>query len=155
MIRADQVYQGHVGPGCKLIESSKSKTPGFQIFLQCADGDIDYIIWITPKNKARAIRDFEVLGVEASALSSRQFILYQLPQQIGGKEVAFGTKSEVWQEQSRVKVAWIGKPGAGDEEVLATNVAKLFADAAGAPSAAEQPQAPPPTDEEPEDDIPF
>lgn len=156
MIRADQTYTARVASGSRFFESTKNKTPGFQVNLECDEGTIIYVIWITRKNRERAAQDFETLGVEVDSLSSRNFLMYDLPNRITGAEVEFSTKAEIWNGESRVKVDRIGRPGAGNEEAIAACVAEIF----GAPGGVSSPPTPAsPASSfdtpEPDDDIPF
>jgi hypothetical protein len=144
MLRADAVYQGTVTNAC-LMASKAKKTPGFQIFIETEDGEnADHTIWLTPKNKDRAKADFETLGVDTAKLSSRAFIEHELPQAVIGKAVEFGTKSEEYNGQVRVKVSWLSPVGAADSGELAAEVAHIF----GAPK-------PEPKNEDDEDPIHF
>lgn len=127
--RIGKRYTGRVVEG-RLYESSVNKTPGFQIILDTEDGTIDYTIWLTQKNREKALRDFDTLGVAAGALTDRNFLTFQLPQVVVGREVAFEPKDEEYPKGSgkfSTKVPWIGKPGSATEEELAQSVAALFA----------------------------
>lgn len=155
MIRADQTYVARVGSGSRFFESTKNKTPGFQVNLECDEGTISYVIWITRKNRERAAKDFETLGVDISSLSSRNFLMYDLPNRIAGAEVEFSTKAETWNGESQVKVDRIGRPGAGNEEAIAACVAEIFGAPSGTPAQASPPTSTSFATPEPDDDIPF
>jgi len=161
-IKADKVYQGRIRGGSRLMESAARKTPGFQVMLSCEDGDSDFIIWLTPKNKEKALRDFETLGVDPARLGSQSYFLYELPLEIDGNEITFGTKAEEYNGNFTTKVAWIGKVGAGDEKALAASAAALFGNGRSSVSApASSRPTPPPqpapdfAQEEVDDDIHF
>lgn len=140
-IQGEARYHGTVREGSNLFESQGKGTLGFQVMLSCDDGNTDFVIWLTPKNRDRALQYFEVLGIKPEQLQDRYFVEYTLPQQIIGIELDFGTKTEIWQDRPQVKVAWIGKRRAESESQMAEDMVKFFG---GAP-------APPPDD----DDIPF
>ena len=65
--QADTRYNGVVGNGSCLMESQRG-TVGYQVMLSCDDGDTIYIIWLTEKNRKRALRDFQSLGVDPEKL---------------------------------------------------------------------------------------
>ena len=124
-IRVGKRYLGRVVEG-RLFESSARKTPGFQILIDTEDGSIEYPIWLTKKNRDKAIRDFETLGVDPAQLSSRNFLTYELPRVVQGCEVVIEPKEEEYNGKTSVKVPWIGKPGAASEEEIAASVAVFF-----------------------------
>jgi len=124
-IRADRRYTGRVVEG-SLYQSNNKKTPGFQLLIDCEDGTAEYTIWLTEKNKDRARRDFDTLGVTAQMLTSRNGWTFEIPGAVAGREVQFGTVIEEYGGEPRVKVSWIGKPGAANAEELAASVASLF-----------------------------
>ena len=108
MIKADFKYNGVVAPGSQLYES-QTGTLGYQVMLECAEGSTDFVIWLTDKNRKRAEKFFEVLGVDPGKLKDPDYIEYQLGLDIEGREVSFGTRSEEYNGRQSVKVFWIGK----------------------------------------------
>ena len=93
MIKADFKYNGVVAPGSQLYES-QTGTLGYQVMLECPEGSTDFVIWLTDKNRKRAEKFFEVLGVDPGKLKDPDYIEYQLGLDIEGHEVSFGTRSE-------------------------------------------------------------
>ena len=121
-IYPDTKYNGKVGPGSCLVEY-KSGTVGYQINITCKDGDTTFVIWLTEKNHERAEKYFEILGVRLDLLKDPNYVDFQLPQDIEGKEISFGTKEEEYNGKKSVKVAWIGKKS---EEKLSNAAARFF-----------------------------
>jgi hypothetical protein len=107
-VKADIKYNGIVAPGSQLYET-QTGTLGYQVMLECGDGPTSFVIWLTQKNRERAQRYFEVLGVEPEQLKDPGYIEYQLGLDIEGRELCFGTKEEEYNGKRSVKVVWIGK----------------------------------------------
>ncbi len=107
-VKADTKYNGVVAPGSQLHET-QTGTLGYQVMLECPDGSASFVIWLTQKNRERARRYFEVLGVDPQLLKDPGFIEYQLGLDIEGRELSFGTKYEEYNGRHNVKVVWIGK----------------------------------------------
>ena len=107
-IRADAKYNGVVAPGSALYESQNGNL-GYQVMIECADGSTSFVIWLTQKNRERARRYFEVLGVNPDLLKDSSYIEYQLGLDIEGRELSFGTREEEYNGKRDVKVSWIGK----------------------------------------------
>ena len=120
----DQRYTGTVARGA-LIESAKG-TPGFEIQMECDEGVMFHTIWITPKTKEYALKDFAVLDVTESQLANASFLANELPLMVVGKPISFGTKEEEYKGVSKVKCAWIGKPKAPASSSLEKSVAMMF-----------------------------
>lgn len=110
-VKADTKYIGTAASGSELIETQKG-TLGYQVMLDCEDGQTSYMIWLTAKNRDRARKDFEVLGVPEDKLKDERYIQYQLGQDLVGRRLKFGTVEEEYNGKKRVKVSWIGRPGA-------------------------------------------
>ncbi len=107
-IKADMKYNGVVAPGSQLYET-QTGTLGYLVMLECPDGATSFVIWLTQKNRDRARRYFEVLGIDPELLKDSGYIEYQLGLDIEGREVSFGTKDEEYRGKRDVKVVWIGK----------------------------------------------
>jgi hypothetical protein len=107
-IKADTKYNGVVAPGSQLYET-QTGTLGYQVMLDCPDGTTSFVIWLTQKNRERARRYFEALGVDPELLKDSGYIEYQLGLDIEGRELSFGTKEEEYNGRHSVKVVWIGK----------------------------------------------
>ncbi len=107
-LRADTKYNGTVAPGSQLYET-QTGTLGYQVMLDSADGATSFVIWLTQKNRERARKFFEILGIDPERLKDPGYIEYQLGMVIEGREVSFGTKDEEYQGKHSVKVVWIGK----------------------------------------------
>ncbi len=108
MIKADSRYNGIVAPGSQLYET-QTGTLGYQVMLECPEGATSFVIWLTDKNRERARKYFEILGVDEAMLRDPGYIEYQLGLDIEGREVSFGTKDEEYNGKHSVKVVWIGK----------------------------------------------
>jgi len=124
-IKADWKYNGTVRAGSGLVESGTG-TPSYQVMLTCEDGDTSFQIWLTEKNKERATKAFETLGVPADKLKDAQFFEYEMGGIIEGVEVSFGTREEEYRGKRTVKVAWIGKPSAALAGSLSSAAAAFF-----------------------------
>jgi hypothetical protein len=122
MIKADSRYNGTVAPGSQLYET-QTGTLGYQVMLECPEGSTSFVIWLTDKNRERAKKYFEILGVDAEALKDPGYIEYQLGLDIEGREVSFGTKDEEYNGRHSVKVVWIGKKSMPD---LSRSAAQFF-----------------------------
>jgi len=107
-VKADTKYNGVVAPGSALYET-QTGTLGYQVMLECPDGSTSFVIWLTQKNRERARRYFEALGIDPELLKDSGYIEYQLGLDIEGREVSFGTKEEEYNGRRSVKVVWIGK----------------------------------------------
>jgi len=107
-LKADAKYNGTVGPGSALYET-QTGTLGYQVMLECADGATSFVIWLTQKNRDRARKFFEILGVDPERLKDSGYVEYQLGLDIEGRELSFGTKDEEYNGRRSVKVVWIGK----------------------------------------------
>ena len=83
-LRADVKYNGIVAPGSQLYET-QTGTLGYQVMLECEDGPTSFVIWLTQKNRERARRYFEVLGVDPAHLKDPGYIEYQLGLDIEGR----------------------------------------------------------------------
>ncbi len=122
MIKADSRYNGIVAPGSQLYET-QTGTLGYQVMLECPEGATSFVIWLTDKNRERAKKYFEVLGVGSEALKDSGYIEYQLGLDIEGREVSFGTKDEEFNGKHSVKVVWIGKKS---DPNLSRSAARFF-----------------------------
>ena len=106
-IKAGKKYHGTVGSGSELIQS-QSGTLGYQVQLECEDGDTSYVIWLTPKNKERAEKVFvQALGRTVEQLHNGTYIELQLAIDITGREVTFVTTEEEYKGKSTVKVSFL------------------------------------------------
>ena len=126
-IKADARYNGTVGPGSALYET-QTGTLGYQVMLECADGPASFVIWLTQKNRERARKYFEALGVDQERLKDSGYIEYQLGLDIEGREVSFGTKEEEFNGRRSVKVVWIGRK---PDPNLSRSAARFFGAAGG------------------------
>lgn len=127
--KPDRRYVGRVVDG-SLCEVGQNKTRAFQLIIDNTDADagtIDHFIWLTPKNVKRAEKEFETLGVDPVKLRSAHFLEYEAPRAVAGAEIAYGTVVDNYNpDDPRVKVKWIGRPGAASTADLAASVAALF-----------------------------
>ena len=126
MIKADFRYNGTVAPGSQLYET-QTGTLGYQVMLECPEGSTSFVIWLTDKNRERARKYFEILGVDPAKLKDPGYIEYQLGLDIEGREVSFGTKDEEYNGRHSVRVIWIGKKS---DPNLSLSAARFF----GAPT---------------------
>jgi hypothetical protein len=139
-LKPDHKYNGRVIAGSSLMET-QTGTLGYQVMLECEDGDISFTIWLTDKNKERAKKAFETLGVSVENLKDPKYIEFKLGMEITGREVSFGTKEETYKGTTSVKVVYIGKKTSAN---LTRSVANFFGGSLPEPES-------PITDE----DIPF
>jgi len=121
-IKADTKYNGIVAPGSQLYET-QTGTLGYQIMLDCQDGSTSFVIWLTQKNRDRAKKYFEVLGVDPERMKDPGYIEYQLGLDIEGREISFGTKAEEYNGRQNIKVVWIGKQS---DPNLSRSAARFF-----------------------------
>ena len=126
-IKAETKYNGVVAPGSQLYET-QTGTLGYQVMLECDDGPTSFVIWLTQKNRDRARRYFEVLGVDPDLLKDSGYIEYQLGLDIEGREVSFGTKDEEFNGRQSVKVVWIGRKS---DPNLSRSAARFFGGTTG------------------------
>lgn len=105
-IKTDTRYRGKI-TGAGLHEAN-SGTLGYQLLLECEDGATDYVIWLTPKSKENAVKAFKALGIEEDALKTEAGI-DSIEARLLDLDVDFGTKTEEYKGQTRVKVSWVGK----------------------------------------------
>lgn len=122
MIKADCKYNGIVASGSQLYET-QTGTLGYQVMLECPEGATSFVIWLTDKNRDRAKKYFEILGVDELTLRDPGYIEYQLGLDIEGREVSFGTKDEEYNGKHSVKVVWIGKKS---DPNLSRSAARFF-----------------------------
>jgi hypothetical protein len=121
-IKADMKYNGVVAPGSALYET-QTGTLGYQVQIECNEGETSFTIWLTDKNRERAKKYFAVLGVDERNLQSQSYIENQLALDIEGKEISFGTKDEEYNGKHSVKVVYIGKK---TDPNVARGAAKFF-----------------------------
>jgi hypothetical protein len=122
MIKPDCKYNGVVASGSQLYET-QTGTLGYQVMLECPEGATSFVIWLTDKNRDRAKKFFEILGVDELTLRDPGYIEYQLGLDIEGREVSFGTKDEEYNGKHSVKVVWIGKKS---DPNLSRSAARFF-----------------------------
>ncbi len=134
-LKADNKYEGIVLSGSALIET-QTGTLGYQVNLSCADGLATFVIWLTEKNRERAKKYFEILGVSPENLADPTYLEFGLGMEIVGHELTFGTKLEVYRGEQSIKVAWIGRRTSGKPSEA---VAQFF----GKPKEKEPTKAPP------------
>jgi hypothetical protein len=127
MIKADFRYNGVVAPGSQLYET-QTGTLGYQVMLECPEGSTSFVIWLTDKNRERAKKYFEILGVDSTKLKDPGYIEYQLGLDIEGREVSFGTRDEEYNGRHSVKVVWIGKKS---DPNCSRSAARFFGGATG------------------------
>ena len=127
MIKADCKYNGTVAPGSALYET-QTGTLGYQVMLECPEGSTTFVIWLTDKNRDRARKYFEILGVDSAMLKDPGYIEYQLGLDIEGRELSFGTKDEEYNGKRSVKVVWIGRKS---DPNLSRSAARFFGAAIG------------------------
>lgn len=110
-IRPDKKYHGTVAIGSCLIESQNG-TMGYQLQLDCEDGQAEYMIWLTAKNKDRARAAFvDILGVKEDKLQDANYFEYMLAEEITGRPITFTTVENEYKGKRKVQVAFIFKPG--------------------------------------------
>jgi hypothetical protein len=129
MIKADCRYNAVVAPGSQLYESQNGSL-GYQVMLECPEGSTTFTIWLTDKNRDRARKFFEILGVDPGTLRDSSYIEYQLGLDIEGRELCFGTKDEEYNGKHSVKVVWIGRK---TDPNLSRSAAKFFGGSGDAP----------------------
>jgi hypothetical protein len=96
--------------------------------IECPEGATSFVIWLTDKNRERARRYFEILGVDPAMLKDPGYIEYQMGLDIEGREVCFGTKDEEYNGKHNVKVVWIGRKS---DPNLSRSAARFFGAAIG------------------------
>ena len=105
---ADSKYSGVVGVNSRMIESNKGSL-GYQIPIQCSEGDTSFVIWLTDKNRKNALKCFASLDVTEEQLKDPNFVEYQLSLAIQGKEISFGTALNDYNGKQTIQVSWIGR----------------------------------------------
>ncbi len=125
-IKPDRRYNGTITPGSALIES-QTGTLGYQVQLECEDGETSYTIWLTPKSKQIAEETFEkALGVDPKKLTDGNYIDMQLALDIDGREVTFTTREEEYKKKTTVKVVGLYKRSASSGQPLGKAAASFF-----------------------------
>ena len=107
-IKPDRKYDGTIGPGAYFAYSTKGSL-GFFIPLECEDGNTTFTLWLTEKNREKAMKTLEMLGADTAKLGNQNYIEMEMPNLISGKEISFGTKDEEYNGKTSTKVSWIGK----------------------------------------------
>lgn len=124
-IKAPVKYHGNVVGGT-MMETQKG-TLGYQVFLNCPDGETSYTIWLTAKNRDRARETFvDALGVDGDKLIDPNYIEMQLANDIAGRLVTFVTEEEVYKDTKRIKVAFLFKRSATADVKPAKAAADFF-----------------------------
>ncbi len=136
-VKGDVEYDGTVLAGAQIIESSNRGTLGFEVPLECADGRIKAVIWLTSTTMDRAEKTFqEAFGISKSQLQDEVFVTTKLATQIIGMAVRFTTETDA---KGYVKVKWLngagsmGKPAS--PKLLSDFFRKPIPPAAGFPPA--------------------
>lgn len=130
-VKAEQKYNGTVTSGSSLIET-QTGTLGYQVNLECEDGETAFVIWLTKKNQERAVKVFtEALGVDAAKLTDPNFLEHELAQQIEGREVSFGTGWNEYKGKKTMQVQWLGKKRDSLDGSIHTAAATFFGGAVG------------------------
>ncbi len=125
-LKADHKYSGAVCPGSALIETQKG-TLGYQVQLECEDGETSYTIWLTPKTRENARECFEkALGVDPKKLEDGNYIEMQLALDIDGREVSFTTREEEYKGKVKVKVSGLYKRSASSGQPLGKAASSFF-----------------------------
>lgn len=129
-LRSEQGYNMEV-TSASLIQSRKG-TMGFQIGLECSDGETEFTIWLTPNNRQNILDSFKALDVDPSSapMHSRSYLENQLPMAIVGKVVYAYMKDEPYNGETKTKVSWIGKKRE-DSGGLAENAANFLSEMFG------------------------
>jgi hypothetical protein len=107
-IAAERKYDGRIREGSYFAYSMNGNL-ALHILLDCEDGSTSFTLWLTEKNKAKAIKTLETLGADPAKLSNQNYLDYELANVLAGKEVSFGTKEDDYNGKTSIKVAWIGK----------------------------------------------
>ncbi len=115
-VKGDTEYNGRVLAGAQIIQSATKGTLGFEVPLECEDGRIKHVIWLTPGTMEHAEKTFQkALGVSPSQLRDEDFVTNKIAAYIEGRDVRFTTEED---EKGYVKVKWLngagsmGKPAA-------------------------------------------
>jgi hypothetical protein len=124
-IKAGVKYHGEVTGG-NMMETQKG-TLGYQVFLNCHDGETSYTIWLTAKNRDRARETFvQALGVDGNKLSDAAYIENGLAGDITGHPVTFTTEEEEYNGKFRTKVAFLMKRSATADVPASRAAADFF-----------------------------
>lgn len=130
---------------------SSNDNPGFQVFLQCKDGNATFTIWLRGKDqektKEKAAKNLRTLGATDADMRSAAFLNYQLPLVVKDRPIRFGVAEEEYEGHKRMKVIWIGPKRKEPDPNAAAEAAAIFGGNGGGPVTPEHPA----TDE----DIPF
>lgn len=161
-VRGEIEYQGRVLPGSQLIRSTKRQTLGYEIPLECEDGRIKHVIWLTSSTIENAEKTFrEALGVSREQLRDREFVTKKLAEYIVGRDVKFTTETDA---QGYVKVKWLNGLGSMGTPAPADLLADFFSreTVVQTPASWAEPEQPKPTPQPapvqrtiPDDLIPF
>jgi hypothetical protein len=143
-LKADKKYSGVITPG-SYFSYSVNGNLAFNIMIECEDGSCSFPLWLTEKNREKAIKTLVSLGADKDKLSSQTYLDMELSNTITGKEISFGTREDEYNGKVSVKISWIGKH---TEENVAKGASNFFSGKSGNG---------PVTEEDPIDssDIPF
>src|SRR3990172_9700543 len=92
-LMTDHKYNGVVITGSHPFET-QCGTCGYSVALECEDGQTEFTIWMTDKNRKNVLKYFGVLGVDVSKMQSSSYVENQLALDITGREVSFGTYTD-------------------------------------------------------------
>ena len=129
-VEAGRTYAGRVRHGARMVKSKEKGTLGFEIPLECEDGDITHTLWITSSTRDKVLKTFnEVLGVSLAKLQDENFVANEISDFIADREVEFTTKEEEYNGNYYVRVQWLNRPkgsGSGGTTDGAASMAAAF-----------------------------
>lgn len=136
------------------ITSQNTGSRGLQVDFECDEGGITGVIWCTEKSAAMAERQMKALGATDEQIIDADYLEYQFPVEIVGRQAKVETYDDEYKGKTTVKVKAIyplvTEAGGG----IGAGVANLFRREKGLPEANAKPKVAPVPDAI-EDDIPF
>jgi len=137
------------------ITSQNTGSRGLQVDFECEEGGITGVIWCTEKSAQMAERQMKALGATEDQIIDADYLEYQFPVDVAGREANVETVEEEYKNKVSIKVKAIYPLAADGGSGIGAGVANLFRREKGLPEASAKPKAAPaPT---PDDDleVPF
>lgn len=143
--------------GVSWITSQNTGSRGFQIDFEGPDGAITGVVWVTEKSAEMAERQFKALGATDEQVIDANYMEYQFPVDVLGREVKVAIEEQEYKGKTSLKVNGIYPVVAETASGIGGTVANIFRKAKGLPSAETKPkpQVIDTTGDNLSDDIPF
>lgn len=135
------------------ITSQNTGSRGLQVDFECDEGGITGMIWCTEKSAAMAERQMKALGATDEQIIDADYLEYQFPVEIVGRQAKVETYDDEYKGKTTVKVKAIYPLVTESGGGIGAGVANLFRRERGLPEAGAKAKPAPVPDDELE--IPF